>query len=1015
MQGFSIACTDNINQDGWSVSGAGDVNGDGFADIIIGAPSANNFAGVSYVIYGGTSLYNIDLNNLGFSQGFSIAGAENSGYSGISVSGADDVNGDGFADIIIGACCVNNFAGASYVIYGGDSLASINLGNLSVTQGFSISGAAAYDQSGASVSGAGDINRDGFADVIIGAQGIDSSYVIYGNASPSNIDLTSLNLLQGYLITGGIFVGGAGDINSDGYADVIIGNTETNNGAGTSYVIYGNISSANINLNSLSSTQGFSIIGASPNDASGASVSGAGDVNKDGFDDVIIGAPNTNNDAGASYVIYGGSSSSSINLNNLVAYKGFIINGASGKKIVPSTSGDCSGLSVKGAGDVNGDGFSDVIIGAPDANNYAGISYVIYGGTSLYNIDLNNLGVSQGFSIIGAAPYDQSGYSVSNVGDINKDGFDDIIIGAYYANYAGTSYVIYGGTSLSNINLGILNPTQGFSIIGVSADDGSGLSVSGTGDVNGDGFADVIIGAPNANNYAGISYVIYGGTSLSNIDLNNLSVSQGFSIIGASANDKSGSSVSGAGDVNGDGFADVIIGAPDANNNAGISYVIYGGTSLSNIDLNNLSVSQGFYIIGASANDESGYSVSGAGDVNGDGYTDIIIGAPYVEFSSGISYVIYGGDSLSDINLVNFNLIQGFTLIGAEAEDISSHSVSNAGDINGDGYGDIIIGAYGINNNAGGSYIIFGQQNTFTNINLGSLNPTQGFSIIGNRNNDESGYYVSGAGDINGDGYDDIVIGAPLAYNQAGISYVIYGSSSSLGTDNKHFWSTTSGAVTFSAISFVATATLTILSRSACFRILKNWSDARFIYRACDFVYGHAYAAKKQAEDQRTASNAIEMHSIPKEFNQAISSNTQDCKNPLVCSVLKFSSEEHKQGDIESPSLIKVAENHATVHSIPNVHYTNPLLNHPQSAEIFKYAREIGGTKAVNTLLDYQGYISNDINEIKATIKEVFADSAIADQAEVIVAEPAPTADNMQSSISNNNLIIKTKVKTRIY
>ena len=94
------------------------------------------------------------------------------------------------------------------------------------------------------------------------------------------------------------------------------------------------------------------------------------------------------------------------------------------------------------------------------------------------------------------------------------------------------------------------------------------------------------------------------------------------------------------------------------------------------------------------------------------------------------------------------------------------------------------------------------------------------------------------------------------------------------------------------------------------------------------------------------------------------------------------------------------------MHSIPNVHYTNPLLNHPQSAEIFKYAREIGGTKAVNTLLDYQGYISNDINEIKATIKEVFADSAIADQAEVIVAEPAPTADNMQSSISNNNLMI---------
>jgi len=471
----------------------------------------------------------------------------------------------------------------------------------------------------------------------------------------------------------------------------------------------------------------LTIKGNAASDSFGYYSSSAGDVNGDGINDIIVAAFGKNNNQGAVYVIYGRSDLQNLDLSSQdldPQTTGFTITGR-----VPSSY---FGNSVGGAGDVNGDGFDDIIIGAYFENGGTGAVYVIYGNIvqNLKNIDLASetlQPLKTGFTITGAS-VDTLGYSVAGAGDIDQDGYADIICGGYNpGGGAGRAYIIYGQPTAKQMNydLGttpLLPASTGFTVTGESGGH-LGSSVSSAGDVNHDGYDDIIIGSDNKNSNKGAAYVIYGKKKdkLKNINLAStplVSTDTGFRILGGVASGQFGRIVAGARDINKDGYADVIIGAPNENVNTGGVYVIYGNKkeNLPDLDLS-LSTAlspqtNGFYIKGEATDNYLGHFVNSAGDINNDRYQDIIFGAYGNDGSKGKMYVIYGKpkENLGNIDLATQKLdptSTGFDITGTTSVDLFGASVSSAGDFNGDGKTEILVGACGVNSYHGAAYIIF--------------------------------------------------------------------------------------------------------------------------------------------------------------------------------------------------------------------------------------------------------------------------------------------------------------------
>lgn len=390
-----------------------------------------------------------------------------------------------------------------------------------------------------------------------------------------------------------------------------------------------------------------------------------------------------------------------------------------------------------------------------------------------------------GFRIDAAQEGDLLGFSVSTAGDVNGDGFADVIIGSV----TGSAYVFYGKPmEFGNIDLATAPASTGFSIHGPAGSQ-CGSSVSCAGDVNGDGYSDVIIGDPGQDGppaRISAAYVVFGGPTRSTpVELDLLTTSTGLRIEDPLHPGYTYLNVSGAGDVNGDGYSDFLVGSPAANTAAGSTYVFLGKPSWeNNPTLASFGPGDGFRIDGARTGDYSGLSVSTAGDVNGDGCSDILMAARFANSprpEPSAAYVIFGKPSgLSNVSLASLGSSDGFRLDGLVSPEWLLISVAAAGDINGDGYSDIVLGAPG-GGSYGLAYVVYGKPSGFSNIELTSLSASDGFRIVGAPSDFMCGATVAAAGDIDGDGFSDVLVGAPLSGpTQPGSTYVILGKSSGL-------------------------------------------------------------------------------------------------------------------------------------------------------------------------------------------------------------------------------------------
>lgn len=494
---------------------------------------------------------------------------------------------------------------------------------------------------------------------------------------------------------------------------------------------------ANMPLPDLDGTDGISLDTAVTLTRAGSSISALGDINGDGINDIGIGAAESNDNAGHYYVVFGsdapGGLPANLDLDALDGTDGFRLN---------ASLGDFAGEGITGGCDLNADGRPDVVVEASLADTPlltdAGAVYIVFGreDTNPFpaSIDLGSLLAADGTVITGDSDDSVLGLSVACLDDVNGDGSDDLLIGKRARGVdPGRAWLIFGGNSLpASLDVGDLDGSNGIVLLGENtASSAFGIDVAAAGDVNGDLIEDfMVVGIrdePFGLNVRGVTYVVYGRPDPANFpnpyDLTALDGDDGFRLFGDPIR-ATEDEIAGAGDINGDGFADVLVADSGVSSTTGLqsagrTWVVYGGASLPPTQvLNDLDGTTGFIVNGATSFSSAGVGVGGVGDVNSDGVDDFGIAAAGFEIGGGTgrTYIVYGDDAPNAFpgvfSLAAIDGSNGFTLDNASPFDDLANQVTAAGDVNGDGLDDILTGARFKRQPpatpTGGAYLVYG-------------------------------------------------------------------------------------------------------------------------------------------------------------------------------------------------------------------------------------------------------------------------------------------------------------------